>query len=61
MLDDSAECVLIERDRTRPITHPELWLDLGSRFPHAQSMRVVTFAVTSRCLMRLSYPAHDAG
>lgn len=40
MLDDRAERVLVERDRSRAIFDPELWLDIGLRFRHAISMRL---------------------
>ncbi len=37
MFDDRAEGPLVERDRGRPIVHPEFWLDVGW-FAHRLSM-----------------------
>ena len=38
MLDDRPKRVLVERDRSRAISDPELWLDIGLRFRYAFSM-----------------------
>src|SRR5262245_57941920 len=56
MLDGSAECVLVERNRSVTITHPEFRLDVGARFGHAGSMRP---PLLGRCLPRTTAAARE--